>query len=279
MFWRWFIGSLALGNLLAWSWVLFATAPPFAIYFLSVGQGDSELIRIGPVDILVDGGPDATILQRLSHILPANDRYIDVVILTHPHLDHFGGLIDVLKQYHVGLLIESGRKNITSQYQTWEQMLSATHVRRVVLGRGDRLRYADLFLSFLSPSPDLRGKEIHDDTLVFMLTKNNLRGLFTGDINFRVEQQLIDRYHTALAAQLLKVSHHGSNNSTSDEFLRAVRPAVAVIEVGKRNPYGHPKPALLDRLAHSGVVTYRTDRDGTIKVILDEQGKLVIGKK
>lgn len=251
------------------------------LYFFNVGQGDSELIDYRGVQILVDGGPDARILERLSEILPVEDRYLDAIVLSHPHQDHFAGLNDVLRAYRVGVFIDSGFSHETQQYRHFQEAVADSGVRRVALRKGDRLRFRDLALEVVAPPVSGRqrsAREIHDNTVVFLLKKDDFSGIFTGDINFKVEKQLLAADNRNLQAHLLKVSHHGSDKSTSREFLAAVRPQVAVIEAGRNNRYGHPKPALLQRLGEAGAKVYRTDQDGTVRMTL-EDGRLNISRK
>lgn len=257
-----------------WQVVVIDKGSDFSLYFLNVGQGDSELINFDGIQILIDGGPGAQSLESLSQILPANDRYLDLVILTHPHLDHFGGLIDVFKNYRVGLFIDSGFGHQTAQYDFFEKELREKKIRRVALREKDRIKYKDLVLQIISPSVDagpVKAKNIHNNTIIFMLKKEGLQGLFTGDTNFKSEGRLEKKYGTSLAANLLKVSHHGSNKSTSQAFLSLVKPQIAVIGVGKNNRYGHPKKELLDRLKNAGAKTYRTDLNGIIKAYLENE--------
>lgn len=277
MNWKLLISLLIIFNISLWGFIFFpswSSEEDLAIYFLDVGQGDSELITIDGVDILVDGGPDAKVLESLSKVMSPTDRYIDLVILTHPHLDHFGGLTDVFKNYQVGVFIDSGHDHTIAQYDYFKKVLAEKNIKHINLAKGDKIKYKDLVLNFLSPAK-IGQKELHDNTLVFMLEKESFKGLFTGDINFKIEKNLV-RDFKDLSANLLKISHHGSANSTSNEFLRAVHPQISIIEVG-RNSYGHPKPALLSRLQSSGAQIYRTDQDGTIKAVL-EDGRLVISK-
>lgn len=282
MNWKLLIILLTVFDILVWNWIVID--PPMNdqnlnVYFLDVGQGDSELIRIGDVDILVDGGPDAKVLESLSKVLPTNDRYLDLVILTHPHLDHFGGLIDILKNYQVGVLLDSGFSHDIQSYTYFQKEISDKNIKHVTLHEGDRIKYKDLELNIISPainSHPVKVKNLHDNTIVFLLKKEGLKGLFTGDINFKTENRLLSKYREELVANLLKVSHHGSNNSTSDRWLKTVKPQISIIGVGKKNRYGHPKPALLARLQKSGAKTLRTDQDGTIKIsLVNSQLKVV----
>lgn len=279
MSWRLLIYSGLILDLLIWGYISFPEAGGnLQLYFLDVGQGDSELIKINDIDILIDGGSNAKVLESLSKVLPINDRYLDLVILTHPHHDHFGGLTDVLKNYQIGILIDSGFKHNIKQYQVFEKELDSQKIKRLTLRESDSIKYKDLVLEIISPAINaypVKIKDLHNNTIVFLLKKEKFKGLFTGDINFKVEDILRQKYGNQLAASLLKVSHHGSNNSTGSRFLKLVDPKIAVIGVGKNNSYGHPKPALLDRLEQANTQIFRTDENGTIKMTL-ENGQLKI---
>lgn len=260
---------LAAGNFFVWHSILFVgEAKNLELYFLDVGQGDSELISFpGDVQILIDGGPNTKVLESLSKALPPQDRYIDLLVVSHPQLDHFGGLINVLKNYRVGAVIENGRKGTSGAYIEFEKALQKNGAKRVVLREGDVIHYQDATLKILSPSSrDLKSKELNDTVLVMMLEKNGLRALYTGDIGQNIEDELIQKYD--ISADILKVGHHGSKFSSSLEFLKAVNPKISAIEVGK-NTYGHPTPATLGRLADIGTQIFRTDKNGTVKIIFD----------
>src|SRR3989338_1496113 len=140
MNWRLLIFSLLIFNTLTWGYIFYPKnqLDNLNLYFLDVGQGDSELISFDNVRILVDGGPGAQVLEKLSEILPITDRYIDLIILTHPHLDHFGGLIDVLKNYQVGVIIENGFTHDTSQFNYFEKVVEDKKIKRVALHEGDK---------------------------------------------------------------------------------------------------------------------------------------------
>ena len=283
MNWKLLIILLIIFDILIWSWILIGpltSSQDLSIYFLDVGQGDSELIKIGDVDILVDGGPDAKVLESLSKVLPISDRYLDLVILTHPHLDHFGGLIDILKNYQVGYLLDSGFGHDTQSYIYFKKEVTEKDIKHLALREGDKIKYKDLEFDIISPTINARpvkAKDIHNNTITFLLKKENFKGIFTGDINFKIENNLLNKYKEQLTANLLKVSHHGSDKSTSNNWLKIVKPQISIIGVGKNNRYGHPKEALLSRLQNSGIKIFRTDQDGTIKVSLID-GKLKVAQ-
>ena len=283
MNWKLLIILLIIFDILIWGWILvdaLADAQNLSMYFLDVGQGDSELIKIGDVDILVDGGPDAKVLESLSKILPISDRYLDLVILTHPHLDHFGGLIDILKNYQVGYVLDSGFGHDTQSNIYFQKEISDKKIKHLVLREGDKIKYKDLEFDIISPAINakpVKTKDLHDNTIVFIFKKENFKGIFTGDINFKVENRLLNKYKEQLTANLLKVSHHGSDKSTSNNWLKVVKPQISIIGVGGKNRYGHPKENLLARLQNSGAKIFRTDEDGTIKISLID-GKLKVAR-
>lgn len=267
---------LLAANIFIWQAILFVekASNELAFYFFSVGQGDSQLISLpGNVQILIDGGPGPRVLKELSKALPEYDRYIDLVVETHPDFDHFAGLIDVLKSYKVGAVIKTGRRGIAQSYKDLERIISEKEIMVINLFAGDRIRYQDYWLSALSPSAkDINAKNVNNAGLVLVFGGSSPTALFTADIDAEKERQLIKKYD--LAADILKVSHHGSKYSSVREFLNKVKPRLAVIGVGK-NSYGHPTKDVLERLANIGSTVLRTDFHGTVKV-LPRNGRLEI---
>jgi len=247
------------------------------IYFLDVGQGDSELAVLpGGVKVLIDGGPNKKILDELANVLSPFDRYIDLVALSHPQLDHFGGLIDVLKRYRIGVFIFSGRRGEIAAFGDLEKVIQENKIPVVVLGEKDKIKYQDSRFDILSPSKNLLSSaELNDTTLVMEFFSQSVKTLFTGDIDSKIEEYLAQKYD--LDIDVLKVSHHGSRFSSSEKFLLAATPKLTIIEVGK-NSYGHPTEQILSRLASIGSQVFRTDKDGTVKLTL-ENGKINIFKE
>ncbi|MBI2278565.1 MAG: MBL fold metallo-hydrolase [Candidatus Brennerbacteria bacterium] len=248
-----------------------------SVSFLDVGQGDASLIELERgVQILIDGGPpNGRLLAALGEIMPPIDRTIELVVLTHPELDHYGGFIDLLTRYDVGAFLETGVTKEVDAYSTLARILEERGVRRITLRAGDRVRYAENIVTVLSPDEALaHAKEKNDTGFVLAFESDPSAGgarfLFTADIGAEVERavaKIID-----VPFDVLKVSHHGSKFSSDAQFLATVRPALAAIEVGK-NSYGHPTKEALARLEAVGTKIYRTDRDGTITVRV-ENGRL-----
>ena len=255
-------------DVLVWKTIIFVkSSDNLEIYFLSVGQGDSELaILPGGIKVLIDGGPNNKILDDLALILPPTDRYIDLVINSHPHPDHFIGLINVLKNYKVGAFIYNGRQGVADSWPVLIKSLKDKKISAVTLAAGDRICYRESCFNILSPTADfLKNKETNDSSLAMELSVAGAHALFTGDIGEKIENFLTKNY--SLKIDILKVGHHGSKFSTSQKFLASILPRLAFIEVGK-NSYGHPTKEVLARLASIGAQIYRTDTDGTIKIIV-----------
>lgn len=257
---------LLVFNIFVWYWIFSSKDEDFLnLYFLDIGQGDSQLIRLPHnVDILVDGGRGKEILNDLAQILSPTDRYIDLVILSHPQLDHFGGLIPVLERYQVGGFIYNGREGKAAAWGDLAQVLQEKKIPTLVLGEKDKIKYQNNEFTFLSPNEDFKkSKDINEASLVFELKSEEANFLFTGDIDFKVEDYLVKNYD--IDTDILKVAHHGSKYSSSDRFLKVTRPVISVIQVGK-NSYGHPTKETLSRLANVGSQIFRNDLNGTINL-------------
>ena len=243
-----------------------------SIRVFDVGQGDAIFIEAPDGNqILIDGGPDAAVLRRLGEIMLPWDRSIDAVILTHPHADHISGLIDVLRRYAVGRVIESGSEHSIAEYGEWRKEIERRGIPRTIAGRGQTITAGDLRLSILSPDEErMRSNEIHDAMVVLRLQFGSSTALFTGDMEKNIEYRLAVS-GDELFADLLKIGHHGSKTSTSDFFLSRVRPRYAAISVGRKNRFGHPAAEVTERLAAHGIEIFRTDGSGTLTFVSDGQ--------
>ena len=273
-----FIGFVCAAYI-AWLFILeFQGEQTPALYFFDVGQGDSALLMLPKrTQILIDGGPDQKVLAGLSRALPFFDRHIELVILTHPQLDHFGGLIEVLERYSVGVVLLNGREGTAAAYQDFLRALRERNVPTRVVREGEEIRLGNALLSILNPDEiSLQAEGLNDAGIVVMVSLGGVRALFTGDISAKTEKELAEQYE--LRADILKVPHHGSKYSSSDIFLDAVGPKIALIGVGK-NSYGHPTREALARLASHGSQIFRTDLNGMLKVVFGNGTISVFGEK
>lgn len=258
------------------------------VVFFDVGQGDSVFIETpSGHQIIIDGGPNSELISKLGSRMPFWDKTIDVVILTHPEKDHMTGLLDLLARYKIDYFVWTGVKNDNAENKKLAELLekaktatknnflaslsdfSGTKVFSV--SAGDKIRAGSALFSVLFPLEDFNGEQVkstNDTSIVLKLTFTNNKFIFTGDISASVEKKLAES-GIDLSADVLKVSHHGSKYSTSEEFLTAVNPELAVISAGRNNPYGHPTQEVLDRLEGVGVRPLRTDQIGDITMLLD----------
>jgi len=252
-------------NGFVWYWVVAGGySDDLNLYFLDVGQGDSELIDLpSGRQILIDGGPDsAKTLEALDRAVPPTDRYLDAVIATHPQLDHFGGLVGVLEKYNVGVFIYNSRVSNLPEWQALWSIIKEKKIPVVALKSGDDIRSGDSLIKVVSPSSaDLDSKEPNDTALVMELEDKKASALFTSDIGSNIEAEILGRLDLPIG--ILKVAHHGSKYSSSQAFIQAIAPRLSVIEVGK-NSYGHPTREALANLLRAGSEIHRTDKEGTI---------------
>ncbi len=253
-------------------------------YILDVGQGDSELVIFPDnVKVMTDAGPAASspakIVDSLQSVLPQNDRYIDLALITHPDSDHFAGYIDILDRYSVGAFLYNGRDGPSDAWRALMEKINEKHIPLITLAAGDHVRYQTNLIDILSPNRAFaQSAETNDTSIVEMVTADGggagsgtFRMLLTGDAPFSVENYLLAHYGANLHADVLKVSHHGSKYASGAAFLRAVNPSVAAIGVGAKNVYGHPSADMLTRLASSTHArVFRTDQDGTIEVFMED---------
>jgi competence protein ComEC len=245
------------------------------VSFLDVGQGDAILIQQGSQDILVDGGPSPqAICLELGKRLPFWDRTIELVVLTHPSADHLAGLLEVINRYEVKQVLYPDLDFESGIYQEWLRLLAEKDIKYTLAQAGQQVDLGEgAIMKVLNPGlPFLTGtqSDVDNNGMVLHLSTGQVSFLFTADIMCEAELELITR-RAGLSSTVLKVAHHGSDTSTTPEFLAVVNPELAVISVGKDNHFGHPTDEVMERLkARVGAASiYRTDEQGTIEFITD----------
>jgi competence protein ComEC len=257
-------------------WVTAATMPDSNIHisFLDVGQGDAILIQQGNQQILVDGGPSPQAINlALGKNMPFWDRTIDLLILTHPDDDHLSGLVEVLQRFQVKRVLYPDLAYPSLGYEEWLRLIEEKDIKQTKARAGQQITLGGAVIKVLHPQITLltgTGSDIDNNSLVLRLSAGNVSFLLTADISKEAEFKLIaDR--ADLRSTVLKVAHHGSDTSTSPEFLAVVNPQVAIISVGADNKFGHPSKKVLDRLKNriGSENIYRTDQQGTIEFITD----------
>ncbi len=250
-------------------WIHALPPPTHAeVVFLDVGQGDGILIRTSQgYRVVVDGGPEAEPLA--GALLWAGGRP-HVAILSHAHADHVVGLTHALRRYGAGVVFDSGYPHPTPAYAQFLQVVRELQIPYRVARRGMRVELGKAALDVLWPPQEfVEGPSpVNENSVVVSFRFGEVRFLFPGDVEGTAERTLV-AWGTDLAAHVLKVPHQGSRTSSSEPFLDAVRPQVAVLSVAVANPYGHPHREVLARYLRRGVVLYRTDWDGAISVRTD----------
>ncbi|MFC1628516.1 DNA internalization-related competence protein ComEC/Rec2 [Gemmatimonadota bacterium] len=266
--------ALLLLALITWSPVLTPSAP--RITFLDVGQGDSIVIETRHPSrvIVIDAGPAWEEWSAGEGIVAAYLRSrgiskIDLLVASHSDADHIGGMPALLERFEVDLFMRGEwRIQLEGAAQTLLSQLSASQTRSLIPRSGERMELAhnawfDVLHGLPGDAEKLVTLDENDRSLVLRLELNGLSVLFPGDLEVSGERFLLP-YEDRLHCQVLKVSHHGSSDSTSLEFLRMVQPSLAVISVGKRNLHGHPDSRILEELRSSGVKVWRTDLSGAL---------------
>jgi competence protein ComEC len=268
--------GLVFANMFVWPYVL--QGGDLRVTFFDVGQGDAIFVETPQGhQMLIDGGPNNRVVEKVGQELPFWDKSLDLVILTHPDADHITGLVDVLQQYNVQNVLWTGIPKDTNIFAEWEKALLAEDASMYIASADDIIVWSQdplAFMEIISPTQNViaAAKEINDTSVVLKLAYGTNSFLFTGDISDVAEGALVEE-GSNVQAQILKVPHHGSKSSSSARFLAAVQPEIGVIEVAKNNRYGHPAQEVLSRFSDFGIPILRTDQIGDI--ILQSNGNSI----
>ena len=242
------------------------------VHFLDVGQGDCILIQTADGrNVLIDAGDVDTGRTAANYLMKNGVHRIDLLIITHAHADHIGGLPEILERFGVSEVLDAG---LPHGSQAYRDVLARIESRRIAYEKavqGMRVGVGgDLTAEVLWPPKDYDGGDdvLNNASVVVRMQFREVSFLFTGDIEKEAEGQLLASGQN-LESTVLKVAHHGSDSSTSNEFIQVVKPAYAVISVGENNEYGHPAHSTLSRLSAIGAKVYRTDEQGTIVFTTD----------
>jgi len=289
-----FTGLLLLAGLI-WSAVWQLPDQKLHVIFCDVGQGDAILITHGQTQVLVDGGPGDQVLTCLADHLPYWDRQLEMIILTHPDADHLTGLIDVIKRYDVKQFVLNNVIKDTAAFWAFREVVLAEGAPIYSPEANEQIKLGLMKFQALWPSSDSdpgseqtydpgsskeqvlgvasEVKKINETSIVSLLSFGNFDVFLSGDIGFDTEKKL--SLNSLPLIEILKVPHHGSRYSSSEDFLAKVNPDLAVISVG-RNSFGHPTDEVLERLAGAGAKVLRTDQDGEIEIVSDGRAWQVV---
>jgi len=240
-----------------------------SVYFLDVGQGDSTLVLFSNKSILIDAGEAEMGDRVVSDLKALGVSRIDLLVATHPHSDHIGGMQKVLAAFPVGQVLDSGLPHTSSTYEHFLETIDQKNIPYRVAEQGQTIDIDPALMIFvLSPQKERISDDPNTNSVVLRISYGTVAFLLAGDIGGESENALV-RSGYPLDSRILKVGHHGSYSSTSSSFLGRVRPETAIIMVGKDNPFGHPHKQTLDLLKEYGVSLYRTDLDGTVVIRSD----------
>lgn len=254
--------------------IVFAVPTPkgLTVSFLDVGQGDAIFIQTSDgVEVLIDGGPDSSVLRGLGNQMPFWDRSIDAIIATHPDKDHIGGLVDVLKRYGVGAILESGVTHDTSFTRSFEKGAQSENAARILARRGMRLQLGrDVYADVLYPAGDVSNlKETNAGSIALRVVYGEVEFMLTGDLPLSVEKSLLASYGEKLQSDVLKAGHHGSKTSSAESFVRAVNPQYVIFSRGCENSYGHPHETVVALFEKLKIPALDTCKDGTVTFLSD----------
>jgi competence protein ComEC len=250
------------------------------VHFIDVGQGDAIAIRTPHNHwVVVDTGPssdsfDAGERLVLPFLLDQGARHVDVLILTHPHLDHIGGARAVMEGLPVRIVFDPGHTVEEDFYLHLLQYVNANELQWSAARSGRTLQLDEVSLEFLWPDAETVDvlADANQISAVVRLSYGDFALLLTGDAGVEVEERLVDRHGADLEADILKLGHHGSATSTSELLLATVDPELAVVSAGRRNRYGHPAPSVMQRVEGRGIEVARTDADGTVTILVAPGG-------
>lgn len=231
------------------------------VYYLDVGQADAAVLLCDGQVMMIDGGNAGDSDFIYAWLERKGIDEIDVMVCSHSHEDHVGGLSGALNYARVTTAYAPVDDADTKVFQSFVHYLDEQDVSITIPEAGDTFALGGAQVEFLGPVEDY--DDPNNTSLVLRVTYGEVSFLFTGDMETKSEQDMLDTYWD-LSATVLKVAHHGSDTSSCEEFLQEVDPDYAVISVGTDNEYGHPMPVVLERLAAQGVPVYRTDELGTI---------------
>jgi len=269
---RWsFLFFLLILTIFIWQAVLVKTNSPFEIVFLDVGQGDAIYIKApNGNQMLIDGGRDKSVLRELAKVMPWDDRFIDVVVATHPDADHVGGLVSVADRFQIGAIIESGTTAETVVYKNLETKINNKQIPKVLAKSGMKIFLDnDTIFTVLFPDSDRTFKDTNESSIVGRLIYGNQSFLLNGDAPIKTENWLLAHYLPSdLQTTVLKAGHHGSKTSTSQKFLETINPKYVVVSAGENNQYGHPHQEVVSRARQFGANILSTAESGAVSFIV-----------
>ena len=260
------------------------------IYFIDVGQGDSTLIRTAKnKTILIDGGGsenssfDVGEKTLLPYLLDRKITVLDYVVISHFDTDHCGGILYLMEHLKVKNIIISKQGKESSNYNKFKNIVLDKGISVIFVKKGDKIKIDnETYMDILFPGNNLISDNIlNNNSIVTKICYNNFSILFTVDVEEIAENEICRKYNTTnkLKANILKVAHHGSKTSSTAEFIKMVKPQIALIGVGEKNKFGHPNDGVIQRLKNMNTKIYRTDKMGEIVIQINNMGEVKISSQ
>ncbi|MEK7188260.1 MAG: MBL fold metallo-hydrolase [Patescibacteria group bacterium] len=277
--WRYIIGFLAILVSLTWLAVLSLPDQNLHVVACDVGQGDGILLTYKSSQVLIDSGPGNKIVDCLSRHIPFWDREIELAILTHPQLDHYGGFAQVFRRYKVDTFLANSLDSSSSAYKALKEEVAKQKLKIINPMQSMILRVGLIDIEVLSKDDEGGGVlgafdskiDPNEFSIITKISFADFDGLFTGDMPKYISDRIADqiKLNGYNHIEYLKVPHHGSKNGLSEGLLRSANFKIAVISAGRRNRYGHPHKDSLDLLQKYGLKIFRTDEQGDVEVVSD----------
>ena len=268
------------------NFIIYIFPQKLRIFFIDVGQGDSTLI-ITPdkKTVLIDGGGSDSLdvgeKVLLPYLLDRRILKVDYVLISHFDTDHCGGILTIMEKVKVKNIIISEQAEHSENYERFKKLMIHKKIRLIEVKKGDKIkigRYSEFKILFPT-SRLLSENPLNNNSIVAQFNYNNFKMLFTGDIEKLAEQQILKAEKAEIRADILKVAHHGSKTSSIPEFIKAVKPKIALIGVGKNNTFGHPNQQTIKNLENIKCRIYRTDLQGEIIIKIDQKGRMNVKSK
>lgn len=276
--WQILVGIILIISFGFWTYYTKSTHGLLKITVFDVGQGDAILIRTpSDLQVLIDGGPDNTIIQKLSQELPFWDRNLDLIVLTHPHADHLSGLLEVAERYKIDQIMITDFEYSSAEFRAWQDFLEKFQENLIYAKAGQKIKLeSGLEIEILYPEVEFAEKDIdnpNNTSIVFRVDYGYFSMLFTGDAECEEQEKILGQ---DLDIEVLKVPHQGAKDAACEEFIKSTNPNLAIISVGADNQFGHP------HIEHLGLLTefipdqfgqeiFRTDQNGDISIFSDQQ--------
>lgn len=248
------------------------------VHFIDVGQGDSILIKSNNEAMLIDGGKRSSKDVVLEYIQNERIENLKYIVATHPHEDHIGGLQNVIENIPVENILMPKVTANTKVFENLLDIISDKGLKITLAKSGDNYELDGSKLIIIAPNSE-EYSNLNNYSVGIQLVFGQVGFVFTGDAEVPSEKEIVERFGSGLRADVLKLGHHGSNTSSTEDFLNAVNPKHAIVSTGDKNSYDHPHKEVLERLKKMGVEIYRTDLLGHIVVTSDGEDLKFIKQK